>query len=33
MYGLPPGTNIPYGGSGFDPWVYALAAAFNLRRQ
>lgn len=31
MYGLPAGTNIPYGGSGFPGWVYSLCAAFNLR--
>ena len=30
-YGLPPGTNIPYGGPGFPQWVYRLAAAFNLQ--
>lgn len=30
-YGLPAGTNIPYGGSGFPAWVYTLASAFNLR--
>lgn len=30
-YGLPNGTNIPYGASGFPPWVYDLALAFNLQ--
>ncbi len=30
-YGLPSGTNIPYGGAGFPPWVAQLAAAFNLQ--
>ncbi len=30
-YGLPPGTNIPYGGPGFPQWVYDLARAFNLK--
>lgn len=30
-YGLPTGTNIPYGAKGFPDWVYALAAAFNLQ--
>lgn len=30
-YGLPAGTNIPYGGNGFPAWVYALADAFNLK--
>ncbi len=30
-YGLPPGANIPYGATGFDAWVYELAAAFNLQ--
>ena len=30
-YGLPTGSNIPYGGPGFPAWVYSLAAAFNLR--
>ena len=30
-YGLPQGTNIPYGGSGFPPWVNTLALAFGLK--
>ena len=30
-YGLPNGTNIPYGATGFPSWVYDLARAFNLR--
>lgn len=30
-YGLPTGTNIPYGASGFPQWVYQLAQAFNLQ--
>ena len=30
-YGLPPGTNIPYGGAGFPQWVYQLGRAFNLK--
>jgi hypothetical protein len=31
-YGLPTGTNIPYGQQqGFPEWVYELAAAFNLK--
>lgn len=30
-YGLPRGTNIPYGGSGFPQWVYDLGRAFNLK--
>jgi len=30
-YGLPTGTNIPYGEPGFPQWVYDLAAAFNLK--
>lgn len=29
-YGLPTGTNIPYGASGFPDWVYALGKHFNL---
>ena len=28
-YGLPTGTNIPYGGKGFPDWVYRLCAAFG----
>lgn len=31
LYGLPNGSNITYGSSGFPAWVYELAAAFNLR--
>lgn len=30
-YGLPTGTNITYGATGFPAWVYQLAAAFNLK--
>lgn len=30
-YGLPTGTNIPYGGKGFPQWVYDLAAHFGLQ--
>lgn len=30
-HGLPAGTNIPYGATGFPRWVYDLAAAFNLQ--
>jgi len=31
-YGLPTGTNIPYGQQqGFPEWVYELGAAFNLK--
>ena len=30
-YGLPTGSQIQYGGNGFDPWVYQLGAAFNLK--
>lgn len=30
-YGLPPGTQIFYGGKGFPPWVYQLGKAFNLK--
>lgn len=30
-HGLPAGTNIPYGATGFPQWVYDLAAAFNLQ--
>lgn len=30
-YGLPTGTNITYGSSGFPQWVYQLAQAFNLK--
>ena len=30
-YGLPRGTNITYGSTGFPPWVYDLAQAFGLR--
>lgn len=30
-YGLPTGTNIPYGANGFPPWVYQLGKAFNLQ--
>lgn len=30
-YGLPPGTQIFYGQSGFPPWVYELGRAFNLQ--
>ena len=30
-YGLPTGTNIPYGSPGFPQWVYALADAFGLQ--
>lgn len=30
-YGLPTGTNIPYGAPGFPPWVYSLADAFGLK--
>ena len=29
-YGLPTGTNIPYGQQGFPEWVYELCAKFNL---
>lgn len=29
-YGLPAGTNIPYGAPGFPAWVYDLAKAFSL---
>lgn len=28
---MPAGTNIPYGETGFPPWVYTLARAFNLQ--
>lgn len=28
-YGLPTGTNIPYGGKGFPDWVYKLCKAFG----
>jgi len=30
-YGLPSGTNIPYGAAGFPGWVYALGKAFGLQ--
>lgn len=30
-YGLPTGTNIPYGAPGFPGWVYDLAAHFGLK--
>lgn len=30
-YGLPAGTNIPYGAPGFPGWVYQLADAFGLK--
>lgn len=30
-YGLPAGTNIPYGGNGFPEWIYELAKAFGLQ--
>lgn len=30
-YGLPTGTNIPYGASGFPQWVYDLGGAFGLQ--
>jgi len=30
-YGLPTGTNIPYGAQGFPQWVYDLAGKFNLK--
>ena len=30
-YGLPTGTNIPYGQQGFPEWVYELCATFNLK--
>lgn len=30
-YGLPTGSNIPYGAPGFPQWVYQLADAFNLQ--
>lgn len=30
-YGLPTGTNIPYGAPGFPAWVYRLADAFGLK--
>ena len=30
-YGLPAGTQIPYGGKGFPKWVYDLADAFGLQ--
>jgi len=30
-YGLPTGTNIPYGAAGFPQWVYDLAGKFNLK--
>ena len=30
-YGLPRGTNIPYGAAGFPQWVYDLGRAFNLK--
>ena len=30
-YGLPAGTNIPYGGPGFPAWVTQLANQFNLQ--
>jgi len=30
-YGLPAGSQISYGGTGFPQWVYDLAAAFNLK--
>lgn len=30
-YGLPTGTNITYGATGFPPWVYALGKAFGLQ--
>ena len=30
MYGMPNGTQIPYGGPGFPDWVYRIADAFNL---
>lgn len=29
-YGLPTGSNIPYGAPGFPDWVYALVKAFGL---
>ena len=30
-YGLPNGTQIYYGATGFPSWVYDLARAFNLK--
>jgi hypothetical protein len=30
-YGLPTGTNIPYGAPGFPQWVYDLARVFTLK--
>ena len=30
-YGLPTGTNITYGATGFPQWVYQLATAFGLQ--
>lgn len=30
-YGLPAGTNISYGATGFPAWVYALADAFGVK--
>lgn len=30
-YGLPKGTNITYGATGFPAWVYTLGAAFRLK--
>lgn len=30
-YGLPRGTNIAYGGQGFPPWVYEMAARWKLK--
>lgn len=30
-YGLPAGTNIPYGAAGFPQWVYDLGRAFGLQ--
>ncbi|QGF20276.1 tape measure protein [Gordonia phage Sixama] len=30
-YGMPPGTNINYGGGGFPGWVYRLAAAHKVQ--
>ena len=30
-YGLPTGTNITYGSTGFPDWVYQLGRAFNLK--
>lgn len=30
-YGMPTGTNIVYGSTGFPAWVYTLGAAFDLK--